>query len=186
MAPEPMMIMLSGRFSRTMASREPMMVVPFSGRLGTERVTHPVLMRMFFPSSTCVVPSAAFTSTLPGAVIEASPVTGFHLVFLEKEPHAAGQAVADLAGTADDLAPVHAHAFHRHAEFLGPARHGQVRFRILQERLGGNAAPVQAGSPHPVALHARHGFPIWAARMAPTYPAGPPPMTIKSYCMNVL
>lgn len=91
-------------------------------------------------------------------MIEASPVTGFHLVFLEKEPHAAGQAVADLAGTADDLAPVHAHAFHRHAEFLGPARHGQVRFRILQERLGGNAAPVQAGSPHPVALHARHGF----------------------------
>ena len=86
MAPEPMMIMLSGRFSRTMASREPMMVVPFSGRLGTVRVTHPVLMRMFFPSSTCVVPSAAFTSTLPGAVMEASPVTDSTLFFLKRNP----------------------------------------------------------------------------------------------------
>ena len=34
-------------------------------------------------------------------MMEASPVTESTLFFLEEEPHAAGQAVADLAGTAD-------------------------------------------------------------------------------------
>ena len=81
-----MMIMLSGRFSSTMASLEPMTVAPFRGRLGTVRVTQPVQIRIFFPSRTFTVPSAAFTSTLPGEMMDASPVTESTLFFLKRNP----------------------------------------------------------------------------------------------------
>ena len=141
--------MLSGRFSSTMASLEPMTVVPFRGRLGTVRVTQPVQTRIFFPSRTFTVPSAAFTSTLPGEMMEASPVTESTLFFLKKEPHAAGQAVADLAGTADHFAPIHADALHRHAEFPGAVRHDPVGLRVFQKRLGGDAPPSSDRYPLP-------------------------------------
>jgi len=120
------------------------------------------------------------TSTLPGADDAAGATDVVDLVLLEEELDAAAEFVGHLAAAANDFFPVEAQAFNLQTELRGAMRDGVVELGILQQGLGRDATPVQAGAAGAVVLNARDFLPSWEARMAPTYPAGPPPMTMRS------
>ena len=58
--------------------------------------SEPVAMTIALVSSICVLPSAAFTSTLPGAAMRPTPLKTFDLVLLEQEGDALDVAVDAL------------------------------------------------------------------------------------------
>ena len=60
---------------------------------GRRATSEPVAMTMFFVSSVCVLPSAPFTSTLPGATMRPVPMKRVDLVLLEQELDALDVAV---------------------------------------------------------------------------------------------
>jgi len=59
--------------------------------------------------------------------------------------------------------------------------HQMVEFGIAEQHLRGNAPPVVASPPARSISTQATFLPSCAARMAPTYPAGPPPMTMRSW-----
>ena len=68
------------------------------------------------------------------------------LVLLEEELDARGVFVRHIARTLDDLAPVKAQFVEGEAKLRRAVRHQVVELGVAQERLGRDAAPVQAGA----------------------------------------
>ena len=68
-----MMIIEPGCFGRTIASREPITVVPLKGSPGIGRDTQPVATSTFDAVCVSTFPSAPVTETSPALSIEASP-----------------------------------------------------------------------------------------------------------------
>ena len=68
------------------------------------------------------------------------------LVLLEQEFDTAGELVGDLAGTTDDLLPVVLKARDLESEIGGVVADQGIEFGVLEQGLGWNAAPVQAGA----------------------------------------
>ena len=82
-----------------------------------------------------------------------------HFVLLEKQLDAAGQLVGNLAAAADDLVPVELHPVHLQAEVVGVMSQELKDLRVLEQRLGGNAAPVETGAARAIHFHAGYFFP---------------------------
>ena len=68
------------------------------------------------------------------------------LVLLEEELDSAGELIRDLAGTPDDLVPVVLEPGNLEPEVSGVVTDQGIEFGILEQGLGRNAAPVQAGA----------------------------------------
>ena len=113
---------------------------------GTLRGCEPVAtMISFFAVSVCLSPSVTSTVPLPASRPDAlDPVD---LVLLEQELDAAGEALDDLVLAGLDLVHVDADGglAERQAPFL-PVLRDLQRVGVLEQRLGRDAAPVEAGA----------------------------------------
>ena len=89
--------------------------------------------------------------TSPGLVIFASPQITCTLFFSEKAGNAAVQAAGDAARALHHGGGIEGHIVRRKAIVLG-VFHVVIDFRGAQQRLGGNAAPVQANAAEVFAL----------------------------------
>ncbi len=65
-----------------------------------------------------------------------------HLVLLEEEPDATGERIGGLAAALHRLAHVETQIVAEYTVIFA-VTHGQDEFGVFQQRLGGNAAPVQ-------------------------------------------
>ena len=111
-------------------------------------------MMTCFADTVCVLPSLPVTSTWPLPARRPRPGDVGDLVLLEQEADPLDQPLADLARALDGLGHVGLDLAHGHAELLGVAQvrdHG----RALQQRLGGDAADVQAHPAQVALLDAR-------------------------------
>ena len=68
-----------------------------------------------------------------------------NLVLLHQIGHAFGQLLSDLAAPANDRIPIHLGLINAQAEFLG-AQEKLIHFGLLEQGLGGNAAPIETGA----------------------------------------
>jgi hypothetical protein len=104
------------------------------------------------------LPSASVTETVlpPEGLVPEGPGAAevVDLVLLEEELDASGELVGNIAGTPDDLRPVVAEVVEAEAELGGLVAHGQIHVGVLDERLRGNAAPVETGPAGAVVLDA--------------------------------
>ncbi len=145
-APLPRMTIDFGTSRSAIASSLVMIRLRSISTPGTLRGTDPVAMMISFAAvRLCVSPST--TSTVPRPVIVARAFDPFDLVFLEQELDALGQ-------PGDDFVLARLHLIHvdadgafadRDAPFLD-VLHDFERVRVLQQRLGRDASPDQAGA----------------------------------------
>ncbi len=122
------------------------MVTPGSGA-----TSEPVAMMICLAVRLRTLPSAPFTSTLPGAVMRASPTMASDLAFFEQEFHALGQ-------LADHLGLLRHHLGQIEIDLGLDAQLGEIflglvkAFAGMQQRLGRDAADIQAGAAEGAAL----------------------------------
>ena len=147
---------------------------------GNGITSEPVAMMMFLASSVCspplpVISDLAAAQEAPGALHIGN------LVLLEQELDALGEIAHHLV-----LARQHRRQIEHHIADLDAVRPQMLRrflveVRGLQQRLRGNAADIEAGAAEAPRFSTQAVFsPSCAARIAATYPPGPPPMTTTS------
>ena len=73
MMPAPTMRSFCGTLARSSAPVDDTTRFSSMSMPGSRATSDPVAMTMFLVSSVCVLPSSAFTSTLPGAVMRPEP-----------------------------------------------------------------------------------------------------------------
>ena len=145
-APLPMMTIDFGITFRLIASSLVMIRLRSISMPGTLRGCEPVAtMISFFTARVCLSPSVISTVPLPARRPDAlDPVD---LVLLEQELDAAGEALDDLVLARLDLVHVDADGglAEGQAPFL-PVLRDFERVGVLEQRLGRDAAPVEAGA----------------------------------------
>ncbi len=144
-----MIAIVLGTAARWIASSLKMICLRSASMPGTLRGVDPVAtMISLVAASDCLVPSCSVTSTPEAAGQPRGAFDPLDLVFLEEHLDAAGEARDHLV-----FARVHGGHVDRHggavnageSPFLRRLRDLQ-RVRVFQQRLGGNAAPDQAGA----------------------------------------
>ena len=108
----------------------------------------PLAMMTLFASTTAAI---GLDSDLALALERARAVDHVDLVLLEQELDAPDHAVDDLAAAVDGRAEVEAQVVVADAELLGAAEEADD-LGVVEERLGGDAAPVEADAADAVLL----------------------------------
>ena len=80
------------------------------------------------------------------------PLDEVDLVLLHQVADALVELVGNSPGSTDDLVPVDADSFEVDSPLVAVVDGFRVELRIVQERLAGNAPPVQADASEPVSL----------------------------------
>ena len=165
--PAPITSRRLGTLGRASAPVEETIVSSSMSMPGSRATSEPVAMTMLLVSSCCLPPPASATSTLPGPEDGGGAVEGVDLVLLEQEGDAVdvalhalvleGQHLGRSSFGAGTSMPMAAKRVARLLEELGG----------VQQRLGGDAADVEAGAAvggallhhgHLEARAARHGW----------------------------
>ena len=146
MTPAPTTSSRSGTLSSTSAPVDDTMRCSSMSMPGSRATSEPVAMTIALVSSVCVLPSAAFTSTLPGAAMRPTPSNGSILFFLNRKatpltlPSTPSSLNSIIVGEIElRLADPDAHP--------GEAVPGLLeQLGRVQQRLRRNAADIEAGA----------------------------------------
>ncbi len=114
-----------------------------------------------------------------GLVQKGLAADGVDLVLLEQVVHARSTLVGDGAGALDELGPVVGDVLDREGGTFR-VRHTVVELRIVQQRLGWDAAPVVAGAAATLLLHTSDFFAQLGSADGCDIARRPPPMTMRS------
>ncbi len=181
MAPAPTMTSFFGCSVSVMASRELMIVLPSNSAPGSGRALAPVAMRMCFAVSVrCTLPWASRTSAFPLAGMKAEPSTCSILFFLNR----AWMPLFRLPATVR-LRPMTLEKSWETLPVFTPQSPASWAAQWYSSAACSSALvgiQPQLRQTPPSLSRSTHAtrMPSCAARIAPTYPAGPPPITTRS------